>query len=101
MLKRKELVWVEELVQLEKENKWPPHLKLRQNKYVNNVIEQDHRKVKWKMNHAMGYQTMWHAWATTTGVEVMHMIQGRDFIHTIFGIAAPNFNDQLANNIVF
>jgi len=60
--------------QLEKENKWPPHLKLRQNKYVNNVIEQDHRKVKWKMNHAMGYQTMWHAWATTTGVAVMHMI---------------------------
>jgi len=102
--------------QLEKENKWPPHLKLRQNKYVNNVIEQDHRKVKWKMNHAMGYQTMWHAWATTTGVEVMHMIrkgqvrwvsgkqdskQGRDFIHTIFGISAPNFNDQLSKNMAF
>ena len=68
------------------------------------------------MNHAMGYQTMWHAWSTITGVKVMHMIrkgqvrwvsgkqdskQGRDFIHTIFGIAAPNFNDQLANNIAF
>ena len=68
------------------------------------------------MNHAMGYQTMWQAWATTTGVEVMHMIrkgqvrwvsgkednkQGRAFIHTIFGISAPNFNDQLAKNLAF
>ena len=27
------------------------------------------------MNHAMGYQTMWHAWATITGVEIMHMLR--------------------------
>ena len=61
--------------QLEKEKKWPPHLILRQNKYMNNIIEQDHRRVKWKMNHAMGYHSMWHAWATTTGVEIMHIIK--------------------------
>ena len=39
------------------------------------MIEQDHRRVKWKMNHAMGYHTMWHASATVTGVEIMHMLR--------------------------
>ena len=92
--------------QLEKENKWPPHLILRQNKYLNNIIEQDHRRVKWKMNHAMGYHTMWHAWATTTGVEVMHMLRKGQagygpkpkeaqsmslFILKLFDISAPFF----------
>jgi transposase-like protein len=38
--------------QLEKEDKWPDTLKLRQNKYLKNIIEQEHRRVKWKMNHA-------------------------------------------------
>ena len=92
--------------QLEKEKKWPPHLILRQNKYLNNIIEQDHRRVKWKMNHAMGYHTMWHAWATTTGVEVMHMLkkgqvswssrtknaQSRcHFVLKLFGLIPPIF----------
>ena len=92
--------------QLEKEEKWPPHLILRQNKYMNNIIEQDHRRVKWKMNHAMGYHSMWHAWATTTGVEIMHMIkkgqlswhssaknvQSRcHFVHKLFGLMPPIF----------
>ena len=68
------------------------------------------------MNHEMGYQTMWNAWATTTGVEVMHMLrkgqvrwvsgkedskQGSDFIHTIFGISASDFNNQLTKNMAF
>ncbi|MBT5953798.1 IS6 family transposase, partial [bacterium] len=60
---------------LERENKWPKQCKLRQNKYMNNIIEQDHRTVKWKMNHAMGYHTMWHATTTITGVETMHMLR--------------------------
>ena len=92
--------------QLEKEKKWPPHLMLRQNKYLNNIIEQDHRRVKWKMNHAMGYHTMQHAWSTTTGVEVMHMLkkgqvswssstkntQSRcHFVHKLFGLTPPIF----------
>ena len=92
--------------QLEKEKKWPPHLMLRQNKYLNNIIEQDHRRVKWKMNHAMGYHTMQHAWSTTTGVEVMHMLKKRQvswssstknaqsrchFVHKLFGLTPPIF----------
>ena len=91
--------------QLEKAKKWPPHLILRQNKYINNIIEQDHRKVKWKMNHAMGYHTMWNTWATTTGVEVIHMLRKgqvpfiskkepqvlRNFIHRFFDIKGPIF----------
>ena len=89
---------------LEKEKKWPPHLVLRQNKYLNNIIEQDHRRVKWKMNHAMGYHNILNAWATTTGVEIMHMIRkgqasfitGKScaqqivhFMHKLFDIPVP------------
>ena len=97
--------------QLEKKKKWPPDLELRQCKYLNNMVEQDHRCVKWKMNHAMGYHTMWNAWSTTTGVEIMHMLrkgqvpflskesaQGiRNFIHRLFdipGTAMPIYTNR-------
>ena len=101
--------------QLEKEKKWPPHLELRQNNYLNNIVEQDHRKVKWKMNHAMGYHTMWHAWATITGVEMMHMLRKgqvafysnkepqvlRNFIHRLFDCSGPIFPTYYNRNGAF
>lgn len=43
-------------------------------KYLNNVLEQDHRAVKRQHNYAMGYQSLETARNTIDGIEAMHMI---------------------------
>ncbi|MCB1115450.1 MAG: IS6 family transposase [Chlamydiia bacterium] len=75
---------------------------LRQVKYLNNVIEQDHRFSKRRIRHSQWLQTFRAAEATISGYESMHMIRkgqvegiGRKdalaqkmFIDRLFGIAA-------------
>ncbi|HTT22865.1 MAG TPA: DDE-type integrase/transposase/recombinase, partial [Candidatus Sulfotelmatobacter sp.] len=75
---------------------------LRQCKYLNNVIEQDHRTVKKRVWLAKGYGSFQTAWRTIQGIETLHMIRKgrvrwlakRDtvsqalFIAWLFGVAA-------------
>ncbi|KIE05784.1 Transposase for insertion sequence-like element IS431mec, partial [Candidatus Jidaibacter acanthamoeba] len=42
--------------QLQKEGKFS-NTTIRKNKYLNNIIEQDHRRLKWKTKDAMGYHS--------------------------------------------
>ena len=44
-------------------------------KYLNNVIEQDHRTVKKRVWLAKGYGTFQTAWRTLQGIETVHMIR--------------------------
>jgi transposase-like protein len=74
---------------------------LRQNKYLNNLIEQDHRFIKWLVKPGMGFFSFETAWRTLQGYEAIHMMrkgqmQGvhkRDgarqaaFIAELFGVA--------------
>jgi transposase, IS6 family len=76
--------------------------KLRPCKYLNNVVEQDHRNVKRRIWLAKGYGSVPTAWRTLPGIEAMDMIRkGRarrvaqgnviaqvTFIGKLFGIAA-------------
>ena len=48
---------------------------LRQNKYLNNIIEQDHRFIKRRVNAGMGFRTFHSAWRTLKGYEIMNMIR--------------------------
>ena len=48
--------------------------KLRQVKYLNNRVEQDHRGVKRITNAALGYQSFHTARRTIGGIEIMRMI---------------------------
>ncbi|MCK5678541.1 MAG: DDE-type integrase/transposase/recombinase, partial [Flavobacteriaceae bacterium] len=48
---------------------------LRQNKYLNNIIEQDHRFIKRRVNAGMGFRTFHSAWRTLKGYEMMNMIR--------------------------
>ena len=43
-------------------------------KYLNNVIEQDHRHIKRITNHMLGFKSFRPACSTIAGIEVMHMI---------------------------
>jgi transposase, IS6 family len=88
--------------ELKKEGTIRRHCKLRQCKYLNNVVEQDHRNVKRRTWLAKGYGSVRTAWRTLRGIEAMDMIRkGRvrragkgdvvaqvKFISKLFGIAA-------------
>jgi transposase, IS6 family len=75
--------------------------RLRQCKYLNNIVEQDHRNVKRRTWLAKGYGSVSTAWRTLRGIEAMEMIRkGRarrvakgdivaqiTFVEKLFGIA--------------
>lgn len=50
-------------------------IKIRQCKYLNNIVEQDHRFVKRKMRQAMGFETHRTASKTIAGLELWHMLK--------------------------
>jgi transposase, IS6 family len=78
-----------------------PRCGLRQCRYLNNVVEQDHRNVKRRTWLAKGYGSLRTAWRVLRGIEAMEMVRkGRarwvpkgdavgqvKFISSLFGIA--------------
>jgi IS6 family transposase len=72
---------------------------IRQTKYLNNVIEQDHRFIKKITNAMMGFKSFETAEKTISGIEAFHMIRKEqvemspvlsdvNFINKLFGLAA-------------
>ena len=80
----------------------PQACELRQIKYLNNLVEQDHRFIKRLVKPGLGFWSFATAWRTLQGYEVMNMVrkgqvQGVDkgasacqakFIARLFGVAA-------------
>jgi transposase, IS6 family len=60
---------------LKEEGILPGRVHLRQCKYLNNVVEQDHRTVKKRTWLAKGYGSFLTAWRTLQGIEAMNMIR--------------------------
>ena len=60
---------------LKAEGTLPRRVRLRQCKFLNNVVEQDHRFVKKRTWLAKGYGSFLTAWRTLQGIEAMHMIR--------------------------
>ena len=60
---------------LKAEGTLPRCVLLRQCKYLNHVIEQDHRIVKKRVWLAKGYGSFHSAWRTLQGIETVHMIR--------------------------
>ena len=50
-------------------------IEVRQCKYLNNIVESDHRNVKRKMNQMMGFKSFNSARRTIAGIETWHMIR--------------------------
>ena len=50
-------------------------IELRQIKYLNNIVEQDHRAVKRLTRPMLGFKNFWSAAITIAGIEIMHMIR--------------------------
>jgi putative transposase len=50
-------------------------IELRQSKYLNNLVEQDHRAIKRRIRPMMGFKSFDSARKIIAGVELMHMIK--------------------------
>ena len=50
-------------------------IELRQSKYLNNLVEQDHRAVKRRIRPMLGFKTFESAAKLIAGIETMHMIK--------------------------
>ncbi|NPD69873.1 IS6 family transposase (plasmid) [Lichenicola cladoniae] len=50
-------------------------IKMRQVKYLNNLVEQDHRAIKQITKPMLGFKNFWSAATTIAGIEIMHMIR--------------------------
>jgi transposase-like protein len=87
--------------ELKKEKKMPVDIQIRQVKYLNNIVEQDHRFIKKRVRSMLGLKSFRTATSILSGIETMHIIKKgqlilRDksvqneikFIHQLFGMAA-------------
>jgi transposase, IS6 family len=87
---------------LQQDGTWLETCTLRQRKYLNNLVEQDHRLIKRRVNPGLGFGAFSTAQRTIQGYEAMHMfrkgqIKGipkgnvlaqNSFINRLFGVAA-------------
>jgi transposase, IS6 family len=63
--------------ELKSETTLPESCNLRQCKYLNNIVEQDHRFIKRRANYGLGFGGFHTAKRTLQGYEVMNMIRKR------------------------
>ena len=59
-------------------NKYLPKsekIEIRQNKYLNNMVEQDHRFIKKIVRPTLGFKSIHSAEATLSGIELHHMLR--------------------------
>ncbi|MBH0347192.1 transposase [Bacillus thuringiensis] len=79
----------------------PVGMRLRQQKYLNNIVEQDYRFIKKQIRSMLGFKCLYTAKSILSGVEAIHMIKKeqadlrdqsvqnqKEFIHQLFGLAA-------------
>jgi transposase-like protein len=57
----------------------PEDTTLRSSKYLNNLIEQDHRNIKSRVNAMLGFKRFRSAAVTISGIELMHRIRKGQF----------------------
>src|SRR5712692_10090707 len=55
-------------------------IEIRQIKYLNNIVEQDHRAVKRVTRPMLGFKSFDAAQGTLAGIELMHMIKKRQMV---------------------
>ncbi|EJQ94101.1 transposase [Bacillus cereus MC118] len=87
--------------ELKEEKHMPEGIQLRQVKYLNNVVEQDHRFIKRRVRSMLGLKSFKTVISILSGVEAMHMMKKgqlvlpdksvqseKEFIHKLFGLAS-------------
>ena len=62
---------------------------MRHSKYLNNLVEQDHRAVKRLTHPMLGFKSFWAACCTIAGIEVMHAIRKGQLLPSENGSQTP------------
>jgi putative transposase len=62
---------------------------IRHSKYLNNIVEQDHRAVKRRTRPMLGFKSFWAARCTITGMEVMPAIRKGQLTSTGNALQTP------------
>jgi transposase-like protein len=52
-------------------------IRIRQSQYLNNRIEQDHRRIKRRIRTMLGFKSMTSAATILSGIELVHMMRKR------------------------
>jgi putative transposase len=65
--------------ELQEEGILPAKLLVRTNRYLNNLIEQDHRRVKQRVRSMLGFKRFGYAAITISGIELVHQIKKKQF----------------------
>ncbi|MED3986037.1 IS6 family transposase [Peribacillus simplex] len=87
--------------ELKEEKSMPEGIRVRQIRYLNNIVEQDHRFIKKRVRSMLGLKSFRTATYILSGIEAMHMVKKDqphqreksaqnevEFIHKLFGVAA-------------
>ncbi|MBC6971051.1 DDE-type integrase/transposase/recombinase, partial [Bacillus sp. Xin] len=87
--------------ELKEEKRMPEGVQIRQVRYLNNIVEQDHRFIKKRVRTMLGLKSFCTATYILSGIEAMHMmkkgqtLQGEksvrnqvNLIHQLFGLPA-------------
>jgi transposase-like protein len=72
----------------------PADTEVRSSKYLNNLIEQDHRNIKSRTNVMLGFKRFRTAAVTLAGIELMHRIRKGQF-----NLAESHFKDSTAPEV--
>jgi transposase, IS6 family len=78
--------------ELQAEGLIPENCELRQVKYLNNLIEQDHRFIKRRVKPGLGFFSFESAWRTLQGYETMNMMRKGQ----LQGVAKGDVRGQVA-----
>jgi transposase-like protein len=65
--------------EMKRDGQLPGDTKLRSSKYLNNMIEQDHRNIKSRVNVMLGFKRFRNAAVIIAGIELMHRIRKGQF----------------------
>lgn len=57
------------------------NIKVRQCKYLNNIVEQDHRFIKWRIINGLGFKSFVSVRRTLSGIEVVHMLRKNQMVN--------------------
>jgi putative transposase len=68
-------------------------IELRQCKYLNNIVEQDHRNIKRRIRLMLGFKSFWTARVVLAGIELVHMLK-KNQLKTPKKYSAMSFADQ-------
>jgi transposase-like protein len=67
------------VAELKKHGVLRPQTKVRTSKYLNNLVEQDHRRVKQRIYPMLGFKNFGNAAVTISGIELVRKIKKRQF----------------------